>query len=145
MTSSTSPEKVAAQWYQMRLANEAVQAAQMFRDRELLRRGARKMQDGKLGTPETPPAEEEDMQVRIGDEVHYHQNESAAAAARPASAASTLTKRALPLALAAALGGGAGALPWLVPALLDRPEVEETDYTDRDTQYLLELVEPESG
>lgn len=72
----TPPAKTMRRWYEAKLAERLLQAAQMAKDRDLLRRGATKQQDGNLGTQtEMPP--EEPVNIRIGDEIYYGQQAAA--------------------------------------------------------------------
>jgi len=62
----TPGEQTLRQWYQGRMALELLQGTSMERNRQMLRRGAKKMQDGTLGQP-GEPAEEEPVNISIGD------------------------------------------------------------------------------
>lgn len=75
----TPGEKTMRRWYEGRLAARMVQIGQMALDREILRRGARKMQDGVLGeeTNASYGTEGEPMDISIGDKPvynNYHQS-----------------------------------------------------------------------
>ena len=60
--------KVVKQYYQGWLSERLMQAGSMFKDRALLRRGSRKMQDGTLGQKGSDNAVENDaMNIHIGD------------------------------------------------------------------------------
>lgn len=78
------------------LADEAAGLAGAFRSRLIAERLALKTQDGTLGKPTTEPqdAELENMEIRIGDDTHYHQ------------ATQSMLSKAWPILLAAALGAG---------------------------------------
>jgi len=62
----TPGEQTLRQWYQGRLAMTLMQGASMEKNRQMLRRGAMKQQDGTLGEP-GEPAEEEPVNISIGD------------------------------------------------------------------------------
>jgi len=131
------------QWFQAKLGERLLQAANMSRSRELLRRGALKMQDGTLGQPGDPPGMDDPMNIRVGDEIHYHAEAAAVPAPAPtptlAPAAKSLLARAAPYVLTAALAasGGAVAAPWLLGALGGKAAEA---MIDTDTQYILELL-----
>jgi len=128
----TPARKVMRQWFQGKLAERLAHSANMSLDRELLRRGARKQQDGTLGQPSqsADTAETAGVNIRVGDDIHYH-TESARQA--PADSTKTLTQKLLPYALVAASALGAGGLgsgltAWL---LQEPPAAEDTDTTRR--------------
>jgi hypothetical protein len=129
-TTETPPEKTMRRWYEAKLAERLLQAGQMAKDRALLRRGARKMQDGVLGAPEGP--EEEDMQIRVGDEVHYHQGQQKAAPSSVRAKMGTLAKLGIAAALFASGAGIGAAVPLVLDALTQAPAATATDH---DTQY----------
>lgn len=80
----TPARRLMRQWYQALLGLKVLQAGQMAEDRRMLRRGARKQQDGTLGTTDQPPENEVDeMQIRVGDEVHHHVHNNVAAPPPP--------------------------------------------------------------
>jgi len=140
----TPPERVMRQWYQGKLAERMGQFGAMLQSRELLRRGALKQQDGTLGQPGDPPDLEDDMQIRVGDEVHYHQEATPAApvAMQPATKPEpSLLAKAAPLLLAAAIGASGVGIPAWMAGAFSKPAAIES--VDTDTQYLLELVSPE--
>ncbi len=125
-----------------------MQAASMTLDRNLLRRGARKMQDGNLGRAATDD-EEEPVNIHIGDQVFTQTapvSQQSEPAVEPASAAEKVTT---PLwqkaaATAALLAGGAGVgagVPWLA-GLFDRQPaaVERPAPADSDTRYELSIT-----
>lgn len=144
----TPPRRVMRQWYQAKLGERLLQAGQMAQSRELLRRGSLKMQDGTLGQPGDPAGMDEPMQIRVGDEVHYH-TESAVgttAPATPATATSapSLFAKAAPLLLAGVLGASGVGIPWLIAAMAAEPAVDAAAaVVDTDTQYILDLVPTE--
>lgn len=122
-------------WYEAKLAERLLQAAQMAKDRGLIRRGARKMQDGQLGAAGGHEVEEEPVNISIGD-THYHRDEQSSVDVAPQTKTPLWQKAAVAAAL---LGGGAG-LGVAASELLkdDPPAVEYTDTdTDTDTQYVL--------
>ena len=57
------------QWYQGKLTERLMQAGAMAKDRALLRRGSRKMQDGTLGERSDNAVENDAMNIHIGDVV----------------------------------------------------------------------------
>jgi hypothetical protein len=67
-TTETPAAKTMRQWYQAKLAERLIQVCSMERNRSLLRRGARKMQDGVLGKSGDDDAEEP-MNIHIGDQI----------------------------------------------------------------------------
>ncbi len=138
-----TPEKIMKQWYQGKLAERLMQAGAMAKDRALLRRGSRKMQDGTLGQSSDSTAEDDAMNIHIGDVVVSQAEPSPPPAtpvvARPniapvAGGAGSFLKKALLSAALLALGGGAGSIiPWLAGAF-DKPAVQTVVDTDTDTQ-----------
>jgi hypothetical protein len=132
------------QWYQGKLAERLMQAAEMAKDRALLRRGSRKQQDGTLGraTPGSSGEGDEDMQIRIGDELHYHPPASQASAPPPATKPSLAAKLARWVG-AGALGASGVGIPWAMTAMKATQAIvapPPTPTVDTDTQYTLELV-----
>ena len=149
----TPGERVMRQHYQLRTAERAAQLAHLGAQRELMRRGSLKMQDGTLGR-DTGKPETDEMNVRVGDEVHYHyepETQPSAAVARQSASQSSIAAR---LATLAAIAGlpllGAGGLAAYQSATAPEqqqspaqqspveqgerePEVMPT--TDRDTYY----------
>lgn len=126
----TPGEKVMRQWYQGKLAERMGQFAAMMKARQLLHRGALKMQDGTLGQPGEPETVE-DMNIRIGDENHYP---TPITPSEPGFAS-----KIAPLLLAAALGAGGLALWNAIQPNDPIPTVIPID-TDTNTQYILGLV-----
>jgi len=124
----TPGEKTLRRFYEGRLADRLIQVASMERNRALLRRGARKMQDGTLGQCGDLTEEEEPLNISIGDQIHYH-------AALPATATSGATSEtdkplwkrlAILAAIMAATGGSAGLATYLaVPAAEALPVAEQ--------------------
>jgi hypothetical protein len=148
-------------FYEGRLAERLLHVSQMAQDRSMMRRGARKMQDGTLGTKDAaePASDSEDgedgVSIRIGDDVHYHTTTSttpAAPAPLPAPVAPVQPPAAKPsntwgkLAGAAVLGaalllggGGLGILsPWALGAF-DKPTA--VNDTDTDTATSIQGVQ----
>ena len=76
------PERVMRQWYQAKLGERLGQFAEMSASRDLIRRGAKKMQDGTIGKDTGEPGVE-DMNIRVGDEVHQHYHEAQTALPAP--------------------------------------------------------------
>lgn len=119
-----------------------MQVASMERNRELLRRGSKKMQDGTLGTP-IGNVEDDPVYITIGDQI-IHQTLPPQEPQEPPQPptvevpdiAMDWMKKAL-LSTALVLGGvGVGAaVPWLLGAF-DKPT---TTFTDTNTRYELTL------
>jgi len=122
-----------------------MQATTMAQDRSLLRRGAKKMQDGQLGKPGEPAGgEEDDVNIHIGD---VSITQPVPATQQPPNNNETVEKPlgslAKQLALATALGlatGGLGGVgtAWLAGAF-DQPSAVSAVDTDTDTQYELTI------
>lgn len=133
----TPAEKTMRRWYEGKLAERLLQASQMALSRNMIRRGARKQQDGTLGQP-GDPSEEEPVNILIGDQIYNgpQQDASLPATTQPSSTAADLLKKA---AIAAALLGGGAGLSF-VPGLLkdDAPAVEPA-VVDTDTHGDWEL------
>ncbi len=138
----TPGERTMRQWYQGKLGERLLQAGQMAKDRKMLRRGVRMQQDGTLGQQAGSPAEEDGMNIRVGDEVHNHYGAEPQQVAAPVDAKKSLLAKVAPLLVAGAIGAaGAGvgiglplaAWAWLGGAAADA-------VVDTDTQYILELV-----
>lgn len=111
----TQGEKVLKQWYQGKLGERLLQGAQMALDRQMLRRGSRKQQDGTLGTQDNSPPVEEEMNIRVGDEInHYYESDPVAATppvapVQPKKPLGVLAEAAIAAALiASGIGAGAG-------------------------------------
>ncbi len=137
-------KKTMRRYYEGRLVEELMQATSMAQNRAMLRRGARKMQDGTLNQP-GEPAEEEPVNISIGDTV-YHAAQSSAAGEVPAKSASPAASGALAkIGLAAALlAGGAVAgvaVPWLAGWFTQKPAAEAGE----DTWIELRLTKPEAA
>lgn len=133
----TPAQRTARRWYEMRIAERLMQAASLAQNRALLRRGARKLQDGNLGFSNNQAnLEEEPMQIRVGDEIHYQQAPPPAPNLLPQSPGSLIRTVGIPL-LAAVLGGGAGfGIPWLLGAFQQAAPVATSD---ADTVNTLEI------
>ena len=134
------------QWFQGKLAERLLQAGQMAQGREMLRRGALKMQDGTLGQPGEPTDGGDQMEIRVGDEVHYHTEpaaQPAPAAAPVAAVTSSLLAKAAPYLVAGALGASGVGLPWALASLAAKPAADAAKMIDTDTQYILDLVPTE--
>jgi len=133
----TPAERTMRRFYEGRLAERLAQFGEMIRSRALLRRGARKMQDGTLGQATSDAVEDEEMNIRIGDEVHYHQPEAGTASptALPAVARrfDWVRRAAVAAALLATGAGSAAALLQLLPST-DPPAAVDTN-----TEYELQL------
>jgi len=148
----TPKERVMRQWYQMKIAERTGQFGNMLQNFSMLRRGAKKQQDGTLG--QSGGAEDvgdEPMQISVGDTymtVHQSAETGGAEAetdvAQPSNnGMSTAQKLALGTAIALGLGGGGLGIGTLIASLVhpDTPTQEFVD-TDTDTQYELFLGQP---
>ena len=137
----TPGEKLMLQRYQGRLAERLLQATSLAQNRNLLRRGARKMQDGTLGTA-SDGAEEEPVNIHIGD-MTVTQSATPLSQAEPTTPASKKDIGSLlkTLLISAALAAGPGigvAIPWALGAF-DRPAAAAVVDTDTDTRYKLQI------
>jgi len=137
------------QWYQGKLAERLGQFSAMMKDRNMVRRGALKMQDGTLGQEGDPLAlEDSDMNIRVGDEVHYHTPAAEVVSSPVATTELTsepkqsLLTKTLPFVLASALGASGIAVPAWMAGAFSKPVTLPSVKTavDTDTQYTLELV-----
>lgn len=126
----TSGQKAIRQSYQGEVGERLLQAGQMGQDRAMMRRGAQKQQDGTLGQPGTKTLDDE-MNIRVGDEVHYHHPPPATAS--PPALVRTLAK----VGLVAALMAGSGGLGATLAGLLSGGNTEPppADAVDNDTKY----------
>ncbi len=123
-------------WQDMRLAERAVQMLHSANARKIVNRLILKTQNGTLGEsdPEADKFLGENMQVRVGNEIH---NYPEPVAPSPASGAVSLAKKATLVAALLAAGGGAGAgIPWIAGAF-DKPDAPAT--LDTDTRYELRI------
>jgi hypothetical protein len=140
MPLETPPEKTMRRFYEVKLAERLMQAASLERNRRLLRRGARKQQDGTLGEPGDSSSPEDDVNIHIGD---IHQLNPLPSNNRPqASGVSKLAKSALVAATLLGGGGGIGlAVPWLLGAF-DRPATTTTTntYESQDLGVGIEVI-----
>ena len=148
-STETPAEKVMRQWYQGKLAERLMQMAHLAQNRSLLRRGARKMQDGTLGQV-TDDAEEDPVNIHIGDVVVTEDKRPTTA--EVATEAKTTTALESPTAttplwqkvlvvwgLMSAGAGVTAAIPFAL-SLLEKPAEQQTFVdTDTDTQYELRL------
>ena len=141
----TPAEKTMRRYYEGRLAERLMQAASLAENRRMLRRGARKQQDGTLGQPGEPSDLEDDVQIHIGD-IHQVTSQPAATTALVASVpleatdgglGGTLKKAAVAAALVAG-GTGAGMIASHLLADDPTPAVAEAG-PDADTQYILKF------
>jgi len=152
-TTAELDRKVMRQWYQGKLAERLMQATAMVEDRSLLRRGARKMQDGVLGTTNGENVEEEPVNITIGDQIFNQAAPNSTVAAVVATPTATQVVAAPSaetplwqklLASAALLAGGAGAgtgIPWLLGAFDQPATVQQVvPGVDTDTQYQLSIM-----
>lgn len=142
------------QFYEGDLARRLIQTASMEKNRELLRRGSRKMQDGTLGQSDQNVTEDDPMNIVIGDQYHVNntpqvntpQTETSAVGFIADTATKVATGSKLKTALlstallASGCGLGAG-IPWLLGAF-DKPE-SVSPTTDTNTQYEFSIT-PES-
>lgn len=138
----TRPEKTMRQHFDLDLGLEALQAAQMAKDREMMRRGAMKQQDGTLGiSPGNPEPLDDDMNIRVGDETnHYHLEPTPAPVPQPKPQSAGLLPK---MALAAALLGTGGVATlgtaWALGAF-DHPQVEVPVDTNTHKQHAVQTV-----
>jgi len=149
-TTETPGEKTFRRFYEGRLAARLMQAASMERNRNLLRRGARKMQDGTLNQP-GDPTEEEPVNISIGDTIHYAPQPAAqpatappqrTPAAAPQSGLSTLGKIGAAAALLVSGAGAGAAIPWLLGAFQKQPPAAVQPAQGDDTWQTLRLSSP---
>jgi len=111
----TPGQKTMRRFYEGRLAERLMLASDLHEGRALMRRGARKQQDGTLGEPGDAATAEEQMAIRIGDEIHYHQT---AAAGTMAATPPTATTVAQPSAPAGSAPAPASALSAIAKAAI---------------------------
>jgi len=137
--SETPGEKTIRRFYEAKLAGRLMHLGQMAQDRALLQRGVRKMQDGTLYQPGEP--EDDEMNIRIGDDVHHHH--PAPAEAQPSLVESSMVgsgwlKKAAVAAALVAGGAGAGAVPWLLSGdTPTQPEPVVQSQPNPELQYIL--------
>ncbi len=131
--------KVMKQYYQGWLGERLIQAGSMAKDRALLRRGSRKMQDGTLGekSGSDNAVEDDAMNIHIGDVVVSQDapSQSPSPLAPAIDGAGSLLKTALISAALIALPGVGVAIPWALGAF-DHPEPPAA-VVDTDTRYEL--------
>ncbi len=151
----TPGRRTKRQWFQGKLGERLLQAGQMALDRKMLRRGAVKQQNGTLGEPdETLDAWDDSMEIRVGDEIHYHQTEPTSSP-KPAEPAATIrdhkprSASLLPAALAvgSALAGAAGPVGILayqaIKAVVEPAVVVQPVPADANTLYEFHLSKGE--
>lgn len=151
----TPPQRVMRQWFQGKLGERLLQVAQMAKDRALLRRGARKQQDGTLGqaggSPDDPAESDagDDMQIRVGDEVHHHTYPAPVESTvqpmteSPRAGMSTWAKTALGLGITALASSllpaiGVPLAAWM--GAFDKPPVHAPQFTDTDTDTFPSVI-----
>lgn len=66
-TEETRPERTMRNWYEAKIAQWLLHGVSMEKNRQMLRRGAIKQQDGTLGEAGGPEWEEEPVNISIGD------------------------------------------------------------------------------
>jgi hypothetical protein len=108
-------EKLKRAYGNLMLAQRAAGLDQTRQEARLVRRLVRKTQDGTLGRPTSEPedgaeAEEDDVGVRIGDEIHYHASPAAAGQSGAIRPAMKIAAVIAGLLGSAGLGLGLGAL-----------------------------------
>ena len=138
----TPADRTMRRWFEGKLAERLGQAGQMFQDRAMMRRGAKKQQDGTLNQPGEP--EPEDMNIRVGDEIHYYDAPKTIASSpvQTSGFADFLKKAAIAAALTAGGAGVGVGIPWLLGAFEKAaPAVvpAAVESIDTDTQYELRL------
>jgi hypothetical protein len=119
------------QWYQTKLAGEAGTLNGMLLQGNLVRRLVRKTQNGTIGQQTTEPEDkaEDDMGVRVGDEINYHlhqQQPAAAAAATPTGGLSSFARAAALVAMGAGAGGAPLIASWLLKPSQQPPPAVQT-------------------
>jgi len=148
-TQETPGEKTMRRFYEGDLARRLIQTASMEKNRELLRRGSKKMQDGTLGQSDPNVTEDDPMNITIGDQYHVaapQQTETPAVGFIANTATEVATgsnlKTALLSAALLASGCGLGAgIPWLLGAFDKSAPVSQS--ADTNTQYEFSIT-PES-
>lgn len=99
-------QRLASKWWSLKLADQAAQLAAGVRRQRIVEHAVQQAHDAAFsgGARQTPwPAElEEDMGVRVGDEMHYHLQPAAAPSGAGPSALAKLAGAALLVALGAA-------------------------------------------
>ena len=150
----TPARRTMRQRYQGKISERLLQAGQMALDRKMLRRGAIKQQNGTLGEPdESLDAWDDSMEIRVGDEIHYHQTKptSAPKPAEPAAAIRDHKPRRgwlLPAALVAGSVLSGGATGWMLAyqaikaAVQHAPPVQQAP-ADENTLYEFHLSKGE--
>ncbi len=139
----TTPKDVGIEWFRGKLAERLMQAGAMSLDRSLLRRGAKKMQDGTLGKPSDGDEVDDEMNIHIGDTTTVSPQPQAArlipqpSAGNPAG--DVLKKLVVSAALLAAGGGVGVAIPWLLGAFDKPAAVVPAATSDADTRYELRI------
>lgn len=142
-------EKFKRHWLSLRgLGWEAMMLDKVQRQNKIVRETVQRQMNGTLGKPiEGQAVEEDDMAIRIGDEVHNHYSTPApaptpaAAPATPATAGmSALGKAALGAALAL---GGAGAGAAVVNALSGQPSTTVVAPSGVDTDTSVRITIPQ--
>ncbi len=137
----TPAEKLMLQWYQGKLAERLMQATSLTQNRNLLRRGARKMQDGTLGTCiGDTDTEEEPVNIHIGDLTIAQAAPSLPPTTPAAKKDIGSLLKTLLISAALAAGPGVGiAIPWALGAF-DKPKMPAAMVdTDTDTRYELRI------
>jgi len=127
-TTETPADKTMRRFYEGSLAERLMQAASMERNRQLLRRGARKMQDGLLGQPEAVSGEDDEVNIHIGD---IHTSSTSPAEHKQAGWVDFAKKSALAIAL---LSGG-GALGYALTAAVQPEQPVVQPSTDTWIEY----------
>lgn len=150
-TSEPWREKFKRQYMELKgLAWEGMMLDKIMQQNKMARDLARRTADGTLGSPTEGTAEDEDMGVRIGDEIHYHTSNPAV----PADTATTSSGGALTTAALVAGLLAAGGVPAAIGTYyLTRPatsieqpatpaptvEADTTPAVDHDTRYGLSV------
>ena len=146
-------EKLADQHWKLKLADFGVQIDKDMRRQAMVERLIKKTQDGTLDQETNEPMDkklEDEMGVRIGDEIHYHNETTPPPTkneARPPNppTAPSLAKKAAAIGLATALGGAGLAAPiaaWNLTRQPDQTTVIEGG-NDTDTRYGLRIYRDE--
>lgn len=126
----TPGQKTMRRFYEGRLVERLMLATDLAQSRAMLRRGARKQQDGTLGQSVPGDSQEDEpMQIRIGDDIHVgglstpqpaaNQPSTPAATAAttgPSGWAQNLGRAAVVAAGLLGAGGLGAGIPWLAGA-----------------------------
>lgn len=145
---TTWKERVADQWWKLKLADFGVQIDKDMRRHAMVERLVKKTQDGTLQQVTAEPMDktlDEQMGVRIGDEIHYHNTQATKPVKSEQQTQGSSLGKTLAAAGLAAAGLGAGVALPIAAWNMTRPDtqvvVEQNPGidTDTDTQYGLKI------